>query len=721
MLVTYSFTDLNSGRAPSGLPGFLLLLNSAALGLRLQSSSLKMAKKKLKPGEVSGYLDQIENDDDEGLYETDETDDQSSDFSEDDEYPTDGEDGEKENTNFNDDGEEINAESTLKSYSEHDRRLDESDVEMVEEPSNEIRKETSISSTVEKISIENGESSQAEAAVKKGNKLLNWHGERLFPPSTTGKVKSSVWLHGGFPKDKSGKLKMEHSICSYCGAKIAHHSSPANLKKHLEKFHPEEFSSKTPKSKANNLITNLFVQKVKKYPQDNKKQKRFRAQLVKWIIKRHRAFKMLNDVEFHELIGIADPQLTVISPQTLKRDIESLYEKKVMETKEEFKEVDYFCCTNDGGSTSDARSFLSIIVTYMKVERGNLELKKKTLGMTEMYKGKTAAVYRKEVDEVLDSFGIKEKTCVFITDNEPMMKKAFKSQERNGCFPHISSKVCEKALERQECLKDLRLKLRKIATKFNSSPKFKLEVESEQKMRVLAVRVLSQEVATRFTATQIMIKSFMNDPNEKTEFEADVESVKRNIDAINSAMENIGVKGTDLKELKITEADITKMLQLMKVLEILEEGVALAGGHEYETASVMLKYLRFLFKFLEPVDEDPSYLSRFKLDIKKEFQERCDANLNYEILGKAAFFDRRNDMAKVLCDDSQKSFEKDEDGEYIDDLSIDEKHVSVLPSSVEIESSIRSELAKLQYQEGKVKQNLVFLKLLSHTFFCRRM
>ena len=45
----------------------------------------------------------------------------------------------------------------------HDRRLDESDVEMVEEPSNEIRKETSISSTVEKISIENGESSQSEA------------------------------------------------------------------------------------------------------------------------------------------------------------------------------------------------------------------------------------------------------------------------------------------------------------------------------------------------------------------------------------------------------------------------------------------------------------------------------------------------------------------------------------------------------------------------------
>ena len=90
--------------------------------------------------------------------------------------------------------------------------LSESDVEMVEEPSNEIRKETSISSTVEKISIENGESSQAEAAVKKGNKLLNWHGESLFPLSTTGKVKSSVWLHGGFSKDKSGKLKMENSI-----------------------------------------------------------------------------------------------------------------------------------------------------------------------------------------------------------------------------------------------------------------------------------------------------------------------------------------------------------------------------------------------------------------------------------------------------------------------------------------------------------------------------
>ena len=43
---------------------------------------------------------------------------------------------------------------------------------------------------------------------------------------------------------------------------------------------------------------------------------------------------------------------------------------------------------------------------------------------------------------------------------------------------------------------------------------------------------LKPEVKTRFTATTIMLKSVLNDPNDKTEEEADREKVFANVEAM---------------------------------------------------------------------------------------------------------------------------------------------------------------------------------------------
>ena len=132
------------------------------------------------------------------------------------------------------------------------------------------------------------------------------------------------------------------------------------------------------------------------------------------------------------------------------------------------------------------------------------------------------------------------------TDNEATINAAFPRDERNGCYAHIQSKASKKMLDQQKPLKKLRLKLKKIAKKSRKSSKFKYAVARGQKKRNLMTRTLKQEVATRFTATFICIKSFLNDPNENKDEPMDDQKVEENINAINEAMEHANFKKKEL-------------------------------------------------------------------------------------------------------------------------------------------------------------------------------
>ena len=82
----------------------------------------------------------------------------------------------------------------------------------------------------------------------------------------------------------------------------------------------------------------------------------------------------------------------------------------------------------------------------------------------------------------------------------------------------------------------MRKKLRKIVGKSKKSSKFLRQIAVQQNKRGLKERTLKQEIKTRFTSTHTMIRSFLNDPNEKTDEDVNVEKVKLNIEAINKAL-----------------------------------------------------------------------------------------------------------------------------------------------------------------------------------------
>ena len=313
-----------------------------------------------------------------------------------------------------------------------------------------------------------------------------------------------------------------------------------------------------------------------------------------------------------------------------------MYFVKKKETIEKLSEVKYFSCTNDAGTSLAGHSFVDVNVHWLSKD---FECEKKVVCVKGV-KSKTAPDYRKVVDKALDEHGIKEKVFSFTTDNEATMKRAFSNKERNGCFAHIESKATQKATDSTETLKKLRKKLRKITGKSKKSSKFLHQIALEQRTRGLKERTIKQEVKTRFTSTHTMIRSFMNDPNENTDRETDVQKVQLNIDAINAALKK-RVSKDEFEKLEITDADAKVAVNIIPLLDVLEEGVSLIGGEKYCSGAVTLPFLARFLGLLDDDEADPTYVTKFKDVLKDEMITRCQDNLNIMMLAKCSVFDKR--------------------------------------------------------------------------------
>ena len=302
---------------------------------------------------------------------------------------------------------------------------------------------------------------------------------------------------------------------------------------------------------------------ISKYKDTHPKQVEFRKTVVQWVIANKRPLSIVDDEKLGKCFGIADPKLKMPSRKNITRDIRKLFAKEKAKTIEELSKVEAMSCTNDGGSSSGAKSFVDVNVHYVTED---FQPKKKILDVFEMKDSKTAENYRARVEEVHRQFGVENKVISYTTDNEPTMRSAFREDERTGCFAHIESKACKNTLNKQKHFKSVRVKMRKIAKKANKSSKFKYALQRQQRNRGLRELTLKQEVKTRFTAFWTMTRSFLNDPNEKKDADLDEEKVEANIQAINAAMKEAKFKKKQLDSLELKSEDLSRMKQLVKVL-----------------------------------------------------------------------------------------------------------------------------------------------------------
>ena len=163
-------------------------------------------------------------------------------------------------------------------------------------------------------------------------------------------------------------------------------------------------------------------------------------------------------------------------------------------TIEKFKNIDYFSCTTDAGSSLAGHTYVDINVHFLDE---NFKPEKKIVAVVPVV-SKTAPDYRAVTEALLDEHGIKEKVFSYTTDNEPTMVSCFPKSVRNGCLAHIESKASEKACDAPKRLKMVRKKFRKVIRKSNKSSKLKAFIKEEQLKRDLKPITLKPETDTVF-------------------------------------------------------------------------------------------------------------------------------------------------------------------------------------------------------------------------------
>ena len=392
----------------------------------------------------------------------------------------------------------------------------------------------------------------------------SWMGVKLFPPRRTQLNPSKAWQFGGFKKGVDGQLITDKTVCGLCGKEQKFRQTPTNLFQHLQNCHPLETGIEPSGQSNPPSIKDFFnkTSKASKYKPTHPKQRQLKKKIVQWIISSKRPISIVEDQIFKESYEVADPKLKVPSRWEVTAEIRKLFKEKKAQVVGELSQVEHFCCTNDAGSSSGGKSFVDVNVHYLTK---NFEPKKKIVSVFEMKESKNAINYRSRIEKAEKSVGIEGKVFSYTTDNEATMKAAFSRDNRNGCFAHIVSKSCKNVLEKQKAFTSMREKLRKIAKKAKKSSKFKYGIEKEQVKRGLRLLTLKQEVKTRFTATHTMVRSFLNDPNEKKEEEMDDEKVNANIEAINAAMVSAKFTPRQLVKLTLKSEDVLRMKQLVKV------------------------------------------------------------------------------------------------------------------------------------------------------------
>ena len=245
----------------------------------------------------------------------------------------------------------------------------------------------------------------------------------LHPPSSVLRfVTSPVWKFFNFVGTKDGPDLVNKKVkCQHCKYAVHFKSSTSALSHHLTRWHKklyDEEVEKSKKSETSNSILNYTVKNAsttKKWKSSSQQNKTARNLLAKWLCTSSRPSKLVEDKGFRELIEFLAPEFQVPAATTVANDISELYEEKKKETMEIWSKVDYCAVTTDGGTSSNAVSFLNLNVHFIDEE---MELKSFTLGVRENVQEHTAENYREHTDDILEEFKVKGKVVCYTTDNE---------------------------------------------------------------------------------------------------------------------------------------------------------------------------------------------------------------------------------------------------------------------------------------------------------------
>ena len=443
---------------------------------------------------------------------------------------------------------------------------------------------------------------------------------------------------------ESSDVKMRRKVYSYSGG-------TKNLIDHLERCHKDNADWKTAKEEdekkkksqsAPNKITAYTnaTSTVPKWPKASSNWKKNTQLLSEWVVLDTRPSESVEDPGLVRVFKSLCPQFEPPCSQTVTNYIEKSYETKKEEIIIELKTIDSVAITTDGGSSSNARSYQDTNIHFISPE---WELKSYVLAVRESKGEHTAENYRKNTFKVLEEFEIAtEKIALFVTDNENKMRCAFKDEERSGCGAHILHKTVQKGCE-IAVIQRLILKMRKVSTKHNKSPKMRYALEKFQEEKGLKIRPLIQDCPTRWGSTKVSSDHFLNHKEDKDKDRF------ANMDAVNSALRTLKrMKKEKLQDLIITKAEMVQIENLNDFLTRLDVLSTHLGGNKFVTSSVVIPTLYSIKNHLSPSVNDVSYISEMKTVMLEDIADRIQKNLNFPFLFKSTALDPRFKKLKMI-------------------------------------------------------------------------
>ena len=447
---------------------------------------------------------------------------------------------------------------------------------------------------------------------------------------------------------KEGPIEKE-VYCKLCSCKVPYNSSTSNLLDHVRRKHESELIEAEKKSKEANkpksdirkfVISDSSNNNVRKWGKESLQWKTATEKLAKWCCKNNRPFSIVNDEGFIEFMNCVAPQYDLpSSANTVANYIDRMYDEEKEKLKEELKEVSYCAITTDGGSATNATSFQDINVHYLDKD---LNLKSRVLSVEEVKVRHTADNLREHNDDILEDFDILEKISLTVTDNEPKMNKMYPPAERSGCMCHIEHSSISKGVEEVPEVKDVILKVRKIATKHNKSHVFKNTFEAEQKKIGLRQRPLIQDVVNRWGSTKASFESCLTHPEDLKD-----NDIFDNILAINSTIRKV-VKKKFRDKLILTTTDQMFIENVHKLFTLLDVYTTTLGGADFVTCSIVIPVMKSMRNCLKVEESDPQFMIDLKEEIFAQFEERTKENLNFPVLFLCSALDPRFKRLKFI-------------------------------------------------------------------------
>ena len=262
-----------------------------------------------------------------------------------------------------------------------------------------------------------------------GVQIVDSDEEVLFSPKDVLRcVNSLVWTFFQFRETKDGPNR--NSVqCNFCQKNIPYNTLTSNMSWHLTSHHKKKYDEAVAAKEKNNpsstssqsSIKGYAVKKtssVVKWKTSSQNYKTATRLIAKWVCRNSRPLSIVEDEGFRELINFLAPEYEVPTHTTISANISSYYEEEKKKLRDELENIEFCSVTTDGGTSSNAISYLDVNVHYIDQE---FNLKSTVLGIRENKEEHTAENYREATNDILEEFGVLNKVVQFTTDNEPKM------------------------------------------------------------------------------------------------------------------------------------------------------------------------------------------------------------------------------------------------------------------------------------------------------------